>query len=51
MINPYTSAVLDGDGVVADNLADCKVAEDNVGRVGDRDTCASDLGALANTNN
>ena len=51
MINPDTSAILNGDTIVVDNLADCKVAKDNIRRINDRDTCSSNFGAFTNTNN
>lgn len=49
VINPDTSAVLDGDAIVINNLADCKVAEDDIRGIDDGDTRASDLGTLTNT--
>lgn len=50
VVNPDAGAVLDSDAIVVHDLADRKVADNDIGRVGDRDTCTGDLGALANTN-
>lgn len=50
MVDPDAGAVLDSDAIVVHDLADRKVAEDDIGRVGNRDTCTSDFGTLADTN-
>lgn len=49
MIDPDAGAVLDGDAIIVHNLANRKVAEDDIGCVGNCDACTSDLGALTNT--
>ena len=51
MVNPDASAVLDGNAIVIDNFADSKVTKNNVGRINDRNTSTSDLGALPNADN
>lgn len=51
MVNPDTRAVLNRDAVIVDNLADSKVAEDNISRIDDRDSKAGDFCSLPHTNN
>ena len=35
MINPDAGTVLNGNSIIVHNLADCKVAEDDIGSVDD----------------
>ena len=49
MVDPDASAVLDCDAVVVYNLADGKVAENDIGRIHNRDSEARDFCALSNT--
>lgn len=50
MVDPDTGAVLNRDAVVAHDLADRKVADDDIGRVANRDASTSNHCALADAN-
>lgn len=49
VIDPDTSAVLNGNSIVANNFFDMKVAEDDVGRIDNCNSSTSDLRALSST--
>ena len=49
VIDPDASAVLDGHAIVVDDKTDGKVANDDIGRVDNRDTALTDLSVVADT--